>query len=183
MSERRECIPHRGCCRIVMLVASGPARRANPSSRFILSVVRSVPALRLFPIGDLIRPNAPASRSRQADGSAPKSFPVPPGGSEADHRQAGRQSLRTASPALPSGSFRFRPSRSPTFPDSLPKAVPEDTVDRPTIARLSLHLRFAGPVSGQVRRPTSRVFRYCCGHRCRHRLVRKFPSLSRVYSG
>ena len=25
MSERRECFPHRGCCRIVMLVASGPA--------------------------------------------------------------------------------------------------------------------------------------------------------------
>jgi hypothetical protein len=42
-------------------------------------------------------------------------------------------------------------------------ALQKAAVNRPTALRLSRHLRFAGP----IRRSTTRVFRYCCGHRCR----------------
>ena len=77
--ERRECILHRGCCRIVMLVASGPAFGASPSAP-CLSFRRSIRVRALRPFrepADRHPANRAGVRSRQAGGSAPKSFTVP----------------------------------------------------------------------------------------------------------
>ena len=179
MSELRECILHRGCCRIVMLVASGPALRASPRRRFILSAVQvRFPPCGIQRTGKSHPANRAGVRSRQAVGSAPKSIPVPPGGSEAGPQCPANPLFRDGEPPWKTLPACLHPAFVRLAEARLSYAFQKTAVDRLTVERLSLHLRFAGP----IRRSTTRVFRYCCGHRRRIVWVKISLSLSGAYS-
>jgi hypothetical protein len=146
----------------VMLVASGPALGRGPCA---------VSSSRPFDEPSVLR----LSAHRQSSSGKPRRRPVPSGGwfrSEELSRPVWRfrSWFTVCKPAFPgrrtvpnslaclSSSGLFPPCRSEASIRLLRAAV-----NRPTVARLSPHLRFAGP----IRRSTTRVFRYCCGHRCR----------------
>lgn len=163
----------------MMLVASGPAFGTSPSAP-CLPFRRSIRVLALRPLrepADRHPANRAGVRSRQAGGPAPKSFPVPSGGSEAGSQFA-NPLFRVGEPSRTALSACLHPASFRSAEAVLPYAFEKAAVNRPTALRLSLHLRFAGP----IRRSTTRVFRYCCGHLRRIVRFRNFRSLPGVYS-
>jgi hypothetical protein len=102
-----------------MLVASGLFRRAEAWLHTLSRTFRLAPKSRRSSPGI-----APGVRSRQAVGSGPKAFPIPPGGSEAASRPPFRLSVCLTEATL-----------SICLPDCCETAF--------LTARRSLHLRFA----------------------------------------
>lgn len=146
-------------------IGPGPSGQAPPHPCFLIR--RS----------DALSHLAARPRTVRSSSGKPRRRPVPSGGwfrSEELSRFAWRfRSWLTvcSKPAFSKSANRPR-TALPACPRPMPLHLAEAglccafqkaAVNRPTALRLSRHLRFAGPIRGS----TTRVFRYCCGHRCR----------------